>query len=175
MNISSVELPKTYNFYVDPNPTEARLFYQPLADLQHRVRDILKEYESPILNDLLFLTNYMLISFNTQKTPLMKMLTGMELLLEKLDEWDAYSSKRLNSCHEQTQSIKLLIIRYRKLQILSWRNLLDHKRLKMIRDDFPNCIRLIHTIERQVFDEQLYNKKKDPIIKKKSVQIYEED
>jgi len=30
------------------------------------------------------------------------MLTGMELLLEKLDEWDAYSSKRLNSCHEQT-------------------------------------------------------------------------
>ena len=43
------------------------------------------------------------------------MLTGMELLLEKLDEWDAYSSKRLNSCHEQTQSIKQLIIRYRKI------------------------------------------------------------
>ena len=78
----------------------------------------------------------------------MKMLTGMELLLEKLDEWDAYSSKRLNSCHEQTQSIKQLIIRYRKIQILSWRSLLDHKRLKMIREDFPNCIRLIHTIER---------------------------
>jgi hypothetical protein len=33
MNISTVELPKTYNFYIDPNPTEARLFYQPLADL----------------------------------------------------------------------------------------------------------------------------------------------
>lgn len=99
MNISNVELPKTYNFYVDANPTEARLFYQPLADLQQRVINILQEYESPILNDLLFLTNYMLISFNTY-TPLMKMLTGMELLLEKLDEWDAYSSKRLNSCHE---------------------------------------------------------------------------
>ena len=27
MNISSVELPKTYNFYIDSNPTEARLFY----------------------------------------------------------------------------------------------------------------------------------------------------
>ena len=86
----------------------------------------------------------------------MKLLTGMELLLEKLDEWDAYSSKKLNSCHEETQHIKQLIIRYRKLQILSWRNLLAHKRLKMIREDFENCVRLLHTIERQIFDRNMY-------------------
>ena len=49
------------------------------------MRDILSEYESPILNDVLFLSNYMMTSFNTKSTPLMKMLTGMELLLEKLD------------------------------------------------------------------------------------------
>lgn len=45
----------------------------------------------------------------------MKLLTGMELLLEKLDEWEAYASKSLNSCHDETQHIKQLIIRYRKL------------------------------------------------------------
>lgn len=36
----------------------------------------------------------------------MKLLTGMELLLGKLDEWDAYASKKLNSCDEQTNAIK---------------------------------------------------------------------
>ena len=51
------------------------------------MRDIVAEYESPILNDVLFISNYMMVSFNTKSTPLMKMLTGMELLLEKLDEW----------------------------------------------------------------------------------------
>jgi hypothetical protein len=87
MNISDLILPSTYNFYHDPIPTEGRLIFQPLAKLQTRVRDIMSEYESPILNDVLFLSNYMMTTFNTKATPLMKMLTGMELLLEKLDEW----------------------------------------------------------------------------------------
>ena len=65
MNISDAQLPQSYNFYHDTHPQEARLFFQPLSSLQCRVRDILREYESPILNDLLFLTNYMLTTFNT--------------------------------------------------------------------------------------------------------------
>jgi midasin (ATPase involved in ribosome maturation) len=112
------------------------------------VRDILLEYESPLLNEVLFISNYMMVSFNTKVTPLMKMLTGMELLLEKLDEWQAYASKNLNSCHEEIMLVKQLIIRFRKIQILSWRNLLMCKKVKMIKDDFSNCIRFIHTIER---------------------------
>jgi midasin (ATPase involved in ribosome maturation) len=78
----------------------------------------------------------------------MKMLTGLELLLEKLDEWQAYASKSLNSCLEEMNTLKQLIIRYRKIQILSWRNLLNHRRTKMIKDDFSNCIRLIHSVEK---------------------------
>lgn len=115
MNISELHLPSTYNFYHDCIPQEARLIFQPLARIQQRVRDILAEYESPILNDLLFLSNYMMTSFNTKTTPLMKMLTGMELLLEKLDEWEDYASKRLNSCQDEATTIKQLIIRYRKI------------------------------------------------------------
>jgi len=64
------------------------------------------EYESPLLNEVLFLSNYMMVSFNTKTTPLMKMLTGMELLLEKMDEWEAYASKRLNSCQDEVMTLK---------------------------------------------------------------------
>lgn len=35
---------------------------------------------------------------------------------------------------------------------------MNHKRIKMVKEDFPHCIRLIHTIERQVFDVSLRNK-----------------
>lgn len=100
------------------------------------MRDILLEYESPILNDILFLSNYMMTTFNSKTTPLMKMLTGMELLLEKLDEWQSYASKKLNSCHDEINTLKQLIIRYRKIQILSWRNLLNHRKVAMIREDY---------------------------------------
>mmetsp|Transcript_29535 Transcript_29535/g.44964 ORF Transcript_29535/g.44964 Transcript_29535/m.44964 type:complete len:201 (+) Transcript_29535:9690-10292(+) len=179
MNISELQLPSTFNFYHDAIPQEARLIYAPLAKLQQRVCNIITEYESPILNDVLFLANYMMTTFNTKETPLMKMLTGMELLLEKLGEWESYASKKLNSCEEEMNYVKQLIIRYRKIQILSWRNLLNHRRLKMIRDDYSNCIRLLHTVEKQIFDTSSYRQKraanssKNLPTQSKSLQIFE--
>ena len=113
-----------------------------------------------MINEALFLSNYMMVTFNTSTTPLQKMLTGMELLLEKLDEWESYASKKLNSCQDEIKCLKQLIIRYRKIQILSWRNLLNHKRVKMIKADFMNCVRLIHTVEKQIFDEAMYKSSK---------------
>ena len=115
MNISDLQLPVNFNFYHDPIAKEARLIFSPLASLQNRLRDIMSEYESPLLNEALFLSNYMMVTFNTKTTPLQKMLTGMELLLEKLDEWEAYASKKLNSCQEEIKMMKQLIIRYRKI------------------------------------------------------------
>ena len=156
MNISEIELPSNYNFYHDPIPQEARLIFSPLSSIHQRLKTIMSEYESPLLNEVLFISNYMMVSFNTKTTPLMKMLTGMELLLEKMDEWEAYASKRLNSCQDEVMTLKQLIIRYRKIQILSWRNLLNHYRIRSIKRDFVNCIRFIHTIEKQVFDADLY-------------------
>jgi hypothetical protein len=75
----------------------------------------MREYESPLINEALFLSNYMMVTFNTATTPLQKMLTGMEMLLEKLDEWEAYASKKLNSCQDEIKAMKQLIIRYRKI------------------------------------------------------------
>lgn len=66
----------------------------------------------------------MLTKFSPKTAPLMKILTGLELLLNKLEEWEVYASKSLNSCTEEMTLMKQLIIRYRKIQILSWRNLL---------------------------------------------------
>lgn len=73
------------------------------------------DYESPILCDALFLCNYMLTTFNTKNSPLMKLLTGMEMILNKLEEWEQFASKKLNSCENEIIQLKQLVIRYRKI------------------------------------------------------------
>lgn len=78
----------------------------------------------------------------------MKVLTGLEIILNKLEEWEHYASKSINSCTNEMTLLKQLIIRYRKIQILSWRNLLEWKKQKLIREDFENLVRLGHTLER---------------------------
>jgi midasin len=115
MNVSEVKLNESYNFYHDSIPQESRLVYDPLMKLLIKIKKILDDYESPILNDALFLVNYMLTTQNPKTTPLMKILTGLELILNKLEEWEVYASKSLNSCDAEMTLLKQLIIRYRKI------------------------------------------------------------
>lgn len=118
MNIADVNLNSSFNFYHSPLAGECKLIYQPLMQLQIRLRDITvrDEYESPLLNESLFLANFILTCFNAESTPLMKVLTSLEFLLSKLDEWEkTYASKRLNSVQENIDAIKSLVIRYRKI------------------------------------------------------------
>ena len=87
----------------------------------------------------------------------MKLLTGLELLLNKLEEWEkTYASKRLNSVEENINGLKQLVIRYRKIQILSWRNLLRWRKEKMVSEDMMDYVRLAHTVEKQVYDVKMY-------------------
>ena len=84
----------------------------------------------------MFLANYIITCFNAEQTPLMKLLTTIEYLLAKLEEWEStYASKRLNSVEAEINQLKMLVIRYRKLQILSWRNLLNWKKDRLIKED----------------------------------------
>ena len=118
MNISDVRLANSYNFYHSPLPAECKLVYQPLIQLQMRLRDITIRdcYESTLLNESIFLSNYMLTCFNAESTPVMKVLTSIEFLLTKLEEWEnTYASKRLNSIETEINQLKLLVIRYRKI------------------------------------------------------------
>jgi midasin (ATPase involved in ribosome maturation) len=159
--VQDVTLTRTYNFYHSPFPEEVKLVLTPLQKLLMRLRDIVVRdgYESPLLNESMFLANYMLTCFNAENTPLMKVLMSVEFLLTKLEEWEnTYASKRLNSVESEINTLKQIVIRLRKIQIMSWRNLLNWKRDKFVKEDFENYVRLAHTLERQVFDSKLYKR-----------------
>ena len=106
MNVADVRLDSRFNFYHDPLPHETRLVYEPLQKLLYRCDVILQEYESPILQDVIFLANYILTNFSPKGAPLMKILTGLELVLNKLEEWEVYASKSLNSCQAEMTLLK---------------------------------------------------------------------
>jgi midasin (ATPase involved in ribosome maturation) len=91
------------------------LVYDPIMKLLIRLRDIMVDFQSPILNDAMFLANYMLTDFSPKRTPIMKILTGLELILNKLEEWEIYASRSINSTQTQMTLFKQLIIRYRKI------------------------------------------------------------
>lgn len=95
----------------------------------------------------------MLVTFSLETTPLMKVLTGLEIILNKIEEWEDYASKTVgNSCESEALLLKQLIIRYRKIQILSWKNILMWKKRKILKEDSENLIRFYHTVEKQIFD-----------------------
>lgn len=115
MNVTDVKLAETYNFYHDPLPHEVRLIYDPIMKLMIRIKTILVDWESPILNDALFVCNFIITDCKPKTTPVQKMLTGLELILNKLEEWEVYASKSINSTENEMNLFKQLIIRYRKI------------------------------------------------------------
>lgn len=83
------------------------MVYEPLNKLLNKLSQIIIDFESPILQDAIFLTNYLLVCLGPKNSPLMKILTGLELLLNKLEEWEVYASKRVgNSCEEEMNVVK---------------------------------------------------------------------
>lgn len=92
--------------------------------LNEKIQELLEIYpENPSLQDTIVYINH-LLEMDIMKTPLMKFLTGFELILLKLQEWELIASKRINSVEKELLPIKIRIIKLRKTQTLSWKNLL---------------------------------------------------
>lgn len=57
--------------------------------------------------------------------PLMKITSGLELILEKLQEWETNAAKYV-SVQSAMNSVSQLIIEWRKLELDGWKNSLDN-------------------------------------------------
>ena len=74
-------------FYVDGDPAEARLLFAPVSKLVTRLHELLREFpEQPILEQLLGICRRLLAL--PLHSPLARLLTGVELLHRKGQEWE---------------------------------------------------------------------------------------
>ena len=66
----------------------------------------------------------------------LQVLTGVELLLSKAQDWEPYAHRNV-SMKPQLDQLSHLVTRWRKLELASWRRLLD---LKVRSACFATCV-----------------------------------
>ena len=128
-----------YDFYNDANISEARLISPVLLSVYEKLECALENWpEHTILQTLSGLVTKLISMPMT--TPLIKLLVGLEILMVKTDEWEAYAAVDF-SLRKPLDQIINLIVRWRKLELESWSELLaveDRKCQDRVSAEFPS-------------------------------------
>ena len=149
---SSIEVPtESYHFYKDANPVEVKLVHNPVMQLLARIKNLLNEYQGNLILQSTAQICEKLLSFDLWTTTVAQAMTGLELIVNKAHEWQALASKKLNSLDKELSLIYRIIIRYRKLQLISWSALLASKREDYERS--PLEIRLASLLIQQILND----------------------
>jgi midasin len=111
-----------------PVVAEASLMQQPLSDLAQRLTHLLEEWpDHPLLLQLSAIVARLLLLPLT--VPLKQALTGLELLLARAQVWEETAAKHV-TLKQQLTAIAGLATRWRKLELASWKGLLDRVQAK---------------------------------------------
>jgi midasin (ATPase involved in ribosome maturation) len=111
-----------YDFYQSENVGEAKRVEPIVHRFKARVLDLIKEWpEHAILEQLVVICDR-LLTFSIL-SPVAKFLTGVELLLQKSEDWEAYAAKHV-SLKDQREELISLIVSWRQLELNCWPKLL---------------------------------------------------
>ncbi|KAJ3035683.1 AAA ATPase midasin [Rhizophlyctis rosea] len=112
-----------YDFYRDSNVPEARKIHSVLLSFDRRICDLLTQWpDHAVLRQLAALCTR--VAGFAITSPIMKLLTGLEMLLMTSQDWEAYASREV-SIKANMDEIIVLIVEWRKLELRCWRQLLD--------------------------------------------------
>eukprot|EP00899_Mesostigma_viride_P010035 jgi/Mesvir1/19032/Mv12798-RA.1 len=107
------------NLYRDSCPDELALLHGPVAELLEALRRLLEEWpEHPVLEQLRAVCQR-LMSLPLD-SPLMRALVGLELLLSRAQLWEENAAKHV-SLGEHLDRLSAVVLRWRKLELASWR------------------------------------------------------
>ncbi|XP_061668786.1 midasin isoform X2 [Syngnathoides biaculeatus] len=113
-----------YDFYQDPNISEARLCLPVLEHMRSAVKQRLKDWpDHPVLVQLIVVIER-IMTFSLS-SPLAKFLNGLEILLSKAQDWENNTSRAVSLRNNMT-SITQLIIKWHKLELNCWSSSLDN-------------------------------------------------
>ncbi|KAI8972107.1 hypothetical protein BDB01DRAFT_854805 [Pilobolus umbonatus] len=112
-----------YDFYKSENVGEAKRVEPIINRFKARVLELIVEWpEHAILEQLVVICDRIL-SFSIL-SPVSKFLTGIELLLQKSEDWEAYAAKRV-SLKDQREELIQQIVKWRQLELNCWPKLLN--------------------------------------------------
>lgn len=111
-----------YDFYQSENVGEAKRIEPIVNRFKARVLELIEQWpEHAILEQLVVICDRIL-TFSIL-SPVAKFLTGVELLLQKSEDWEAYAAKHV-SLKDQREELIALIVSWRQLELNCWPKLL---------------------------------------------------
>ena len=119
---------ETYDFYLDPNPCELQQVKPAITVFKTKIYNLLEEWpDHSVLNQLILVADRILVLSVT--SPIMQILTGLQILITKAQDWEAYAAKHV-SIQEELGLISQLVIRYRKMELEGWPRILQATKRK---------------------------------------------
>lgn len=121
----------SYNAYSDENIPEVSICFGVVSELVARIRQLLDTYEGhPSLVHIVKIAEHVLNQPIT--APVMKVLTGIELLMRRAHEWEEYITSPAGSIKDQISKLTSLVLRWRKLELDNWRSIAAIKSNKYV-------------------------------------------
>ena len=119
----SSNIPEKYNFYFDSYAFEAKKALETVEALRSRLTSLIRDWpEQMVLQHLRSKCDIFLgLGFSS---PLAKLLSALEQLLLHMEDWEMYVNKE-NSLKSHQRSLTNIIIDWRRLELSSWRVLLE--------------------------------------------------
>jgi midasin len=112
-----------YNIYYDSNHEQVLKCKKTLDNLKARVHLLLIEWtENPLLLEILKIIKR--IETFQLNDSLMKYLTGLELVLQKAENWQIVAAQKY-SLEAELKQINELIVEWRKMELTFWQNSLE--------------------------------------------------
>ncbi|XP_050076078.1 midasin [Anopheles maculipalpis] len=116
-------LSTNYNFYTDANIPEVLQCVKVLKIVEKRVQELLLEWpDHAVLGDILLIMQRILSLPST--APIVRFSTGLQLLRQKLDEWNAVAH-RANNMRDLEREVVEYIHRWMRMELQYWRECLS--------------------------------------------------
>lgn len=141
-----------YDFYQSENVGEAKRIEPIVNRFKARVMQLIEQWpEHAILEQLVVICDRIL-TFSIL-SPVAKFLTGVELLLQKSEDWEAYAAKHV-SLKDQREELISLIVSWRQLELNCWPKLLAAQEQYHQDAAFKWWFHLYDTVNNTSFDSE---------------------
>ncbi|CAL8311820.1 unnamed protein product [Lota lota] len=148
----TVQTDGPYDFYQQPNMSQARACLPVLEQLRTATHQRLEEWpDHPALLQLLVVMDR-LLSFSLA-SPLAKFLYGMEVLLSKAQDWENNASRSL-SLRKELELVTQIIVQWRKLELSCWSNSLDNASRRHTERSTPHWFSVYQMMERYLEEQR---------------------
>ncbi|XP_067273008.1 midasin [Pseudorasbora parva] len=150
-----------YDFYIEPNMSQARICLPALEQLSKAVKQRLNDWpEHPALVQITMVIERIL-AFSLS-SPLAKFLNGLEILLSKAQDWENNASRTV-SLRNELEAITQLIIQWRKLELSCWSSSLDNALMRHAENSTKHWLSIYQLIEKYLQEQRTDNRHDDGV------------